>query len=140
MTSPAVTRVTTAGARPGRGLLIAQYVLLAVHLAGTFGVLLCAVVQSGDWGGFLDPGLERLGDPKDSMSSNPILLWALGLPYTISVYVRPLPVIGLVIALFALVAARGRSPKAAFLTVVWTVLTVLACTPYGSAIHNWLLD
>jgi hypothetical protein len=135
-----MTQETTVRERSGRAFVITHGVLLAIHLLGTFGVLLCAVVQNGDPGGFLDPGLDRLGDPKDSMPSNPILLWVLGLPYAIGVYVRPLPVIGLVIAMVALVAARGRSPKAAGFAIVWAALTVVAYTPYGSALHSWLLD
>lgn len=51
----------------GRVALWTQGVLLVAYLIGGFGVLVLAVVQTGDAGALLDPGLDRLGDPKDSM-------------------------------------------------------------------------
>jgi hypothetical protein len=42
-----MTQATAVRERPGRAFVITQSALLAVHLLGTFGVLLCAVVAGG---------------------------------------------------------------------------------------------
>ncbi|MEU8656980.1 hypothetical protein [Actinoplanes philippinensis] len=45
-----------------RLLGVAQFLLLALYLLGGFGVLVLAVVRSGDWGALAAPGPDRLGD------------------------------------------------------------------------------
>ncbi|MDR6321634.1 hypothetical protein [Actinoplanes couchii] len=106
-------------------------VLVAVYLVGQFGSLLCAVLATGDWGALFDPGLDRLGDPKDSLPSGP-MLWVVGLPAAFVIYVWFLPLIGFVLALF-----RPRSRR---WMLVWALLTLLIFSPYGSALHRWLID
>lgn len=106
-------------------------VLLAVYLTGLFGTLICAVLATGDLGALLDPGLDRLGDPKDSLPSGP-MMWVIGLPAAFVIYVWFLPLIGFVLALF-----RPRSWR---WMLVWAVLTLLIFSPYGSELHRWLLD
>ncbi|MFC7529241.1 hypothetical protein [Actinoplanes sp. GCM10030250] len=94
----------------------------------------------------LAPGLERLGDPKDSIPVigpdsvwNP-LFWLVALPHAIVVYFPQLPLVGLALAGIALVMAGGRSTRAVAWAVVWVALTVLAFSPFGEMLHQWLLD
>ncbi|SNY28822.1 hypothetical protein [Paractinoplanes atraurantiacus] len=132
--------------RSARPLTVALWVVLGIYLIGTFLTLTVAVVRSGDYGALLAPGLERLGDPKDSIPVigpesvwNP-LFWLVALPHAIVLYFPQLPVVGLTLAGIALVVARGRSVQAAAWAVVWVALTVLAFSPFGETLHNWLLD
>lgn len=131
---------------PGRPLTITLWVLLAIYMVGMFLILIFAVIRSGDYGAFLEPGLDRLGDPMDSVPSlgpetwwNP-LPWLLVIPYVSVVVFQPFPVAGLLFAVSSLLAARGRSVRAAAWTAVWVALTVLTYSPYGWAIRYWLLD
>lgn len=111
---------------------VAQAVLLIIQLVGLFGALICAVVATGDYGAVLAPGLDRLGDPKDSLPDSPVGLWAIGVPMAILIYVWFLPVIGFILAL-----VRPRSVRWA---LFWAAMTVLVFSPYGSQLRYWLLD
>ncbi|MET0416101.1 MAG: hypothetical protein ABW022_08780 [Actinoplanes sp.] len=132
--------------RPSRLLTVALWVVLAIYLIGTLLTLTVAALRSGDYGALLAPGLERLGDPKDSIPVigpdsvwNP-LFWLVALPHAVVVYCPQLPVVGLALAGIALVVARGRSSRAAAWAVVWVALTGLAFSPFGEMLHQWLLD
>lgn len=136
--------------RRGRLLDAAQWVLLSMCLLGSFGVLLIAVARTGDWGALADPGLERLGDPKDSLSpggdsvANP-LLWILGIARVVAMLVVQAAVLGVLLAGFAIAAGRRdgdrrRITRAVLFIGAWLLLVALAFTGYGGRLHVWLLD
>jgi hypothetical protein len=56
------------------------------------------------------------------------------------VYFPQLPVVGLALAGIFLVVAGGRSSRAVAWAVAWVALTVLAFSPYGEMLHQWLRD
>jgi hypothetical protein len=129
---------------PGRLVASAQLVLLAVCLFGAFGVLLAAARRNGDLAAVLDPGLERLGDPKDSLPSAP-LVWVFVIGRLAAMLVYPLAFVALVSggALLKPTWRTGDRTTFAWLaasTGSWLALGVLALTPYGTALHRWLLD
>ncbi|MFF5084134.1 hypothetical protein ACFY36_44405 [Actinoplanes sp. NPDC000266] len=144
--TPSIDERVIGWRRPARSLTFALWVVLAIYLIGTLLTLTVAALRNGDYGALFAPGLERLGDPKDSIPVigpdsvwNP-LFWLVALPHAIVVYCPQLPVVGLVLAGIALVVARGRSLQAAVWAVLWVTLTVLAFSPFGEMLHQWLLD
>ncbi|MEU8264079.1 hypothetical protein AB0C02_26080 [Micromonospora sp. NPDC048999] len=134
-----------------RAVLSAQMLLLAFCLIGSFGVLLVAALHTGDLLAVLDPQLERLGDPKDSLPPvgpdspwNP-LLWVFELGRVVAMFVFPLAFAALVLGVVALARTRWIGDRKAFgwlaiSTAVWFALAALALTPYGTQLHVWLLD
>jgi hypothetical protein len=133
-----------------RLLGVIQFLLLSLYLLGGFGVLLLAVVRSGDWGALLAPGLDRLGDPKDSIpfgwesATNPFA-WIFGIGRVTAMLVVPVVVLGVLLGGFTLAAARrdgdNRRLRRALLAIgVWLVLAAVAFTPYGGHLHTWLAD
>jgi hypothetical protein len=133
-----------------RLLGVAQFVLLTLYLLGGFGVLVLAVVRSGDWGALLAPGLDRLGDPKDSIplgwdsATNPFA-WLFGAARLTAMLVVPVAALGVLLGGFAVAAARrdgdGRRTRRALLAIgIWFLLAAIAFTPYGGNLHTWLAD
>jgi hypothetical protein len=133
-----------------RLLGVAQFLLLTLYLLGGFGVLALAVVRSGDWGALLEPGLDRLGDPKDSIplgwdsATNPFA-WLFGIARVAAMLVIPVVTLGVLLGGFAVVAAHrdgdgGRLRRALLAIGVWLVLAAVAFTPYGGRLHTWLAD
>jgi hypothetical protein len=148
MTRPPVASRRRAGG--GRLKYTAQWALVALYLLGSFGVLLLAVIRSGDWGALLDPGLERLDDPKVSMTAGWDSIWnplafVLAIARLTAMLVVPVAAVGVLIAGSTLVtAARARDwpgiGRSLLLIVVWVGLFALAFTPYGGQLHTWLAD
>jgi hypothetical protein len=134
----------------GRLRYTGQWALVALYLLGSFGVLLLAVIRSGDWGALLDPGLERLDDPKVSMTAGWDSIWnplafILAIARLTAMLVVPVATIGVLVGVSSLVmAARVRDRqgigRSLLLIVVWIGLFALAFTPYGGQLHNWLAD
>jgi hypothetical protein len=135
----------------GRSIFTIQLATLLVVLVGSFGILLAAMTRSGDYLAFFHPGLERLGDPKDSM--NPIgpdsvgnpLIWIFGLSRVAAFFVRPIAAAAAVLGVLFLIPAwrRGDRPairRIGIITGAWVALGVISFTPYGVALLNWLLD
>jgi len=132
--------------QPGRAMTVTLSVLFAIQLIGMFGALITAVVRTGDYGAFLAPGLDRLGDPKGWLPPigppevwNP-LLWIAGLPYSIVAVIRPFPVVGLLAAVVSLMLAGGRSVRSILWVAAFTALLALTFSPYGDVLHLWLID
>lgn len=131
----------------GRVVVWAQGVLLAAYLLGSFGVLLLAVVQTGDAGALLDPRLERLGDPKDSMPQslwNPFA-WLLAICRLVAMLVFMAAIGGLVLGLGAIARSQRVGDRrmvrwSLTLTAAWLAVLIVAVTPYGQQMHTWLLD
>ncbi|PWU44388.1 hypothetical protein DLE60_10170 [Micromonospora globispora] len=132
-------------------MLSAQLLFLAVYLVGSFGVLLVAALHIGDLPAVLDPRLERLGDPKDSLPPagpdtawNP-LVWVFGICRAVAMFVYPLAFVTLVLGLAALLHAWRTGDRKTFGWLVintgaWFALAALALSPYGTQLHGWLLD
>ncbi|WP_433795164.1 hypothetical protein [Actinoplanes sp. CA-252034] len=127
-----------------------QFLLLALYLLGGFGVLVLAVVRSGDWSALPAPGLDRLGDPKDVIPfggdsiANPFV-WIFGIARLTAMLVVPVATLGVLLGGFTVAAARrdgdGRRLRWALLAIgVWLVLAAVAFTPYGGDLHTWLAD
>jgi hypothetical protein len=141
------TRRRTGG---GRLRYAAQWALVGLYLLGSFGVLLLAVIRSGDWGALLDPGLERLDDPKVSITAGWDSIWnpvafLLAIARLTAMLVVPVATIGVLLGGSSLlVAARERDRRgigrSLLLIVVWLGLFALAFTPYGGQLHTWLAD
>jgi hypothetical protein len=141
------TRRRAAG---GRTRYAGQWALVGLYLLGSFGVLLLAVIRSGDWGALLDPGLERLDDPKVSMTAGWDSIWnplafVLAIARLTAMLVVPVATIGVLLGGSSLViAVRARDRRgigrSLLLIVVWLGLFALAFTPYGGQLHNWLAD
>ncbi|NGM13389.1 hypothetical protein [Verrucosispora sioxanthis] len=135
----------------GRVVLAAQLLMLATVLIGSLGVLLTAALRVDDLPALLSPGVERLGDPKDSLPPvgpdsawNP-LLWAFELSRVVAMFVHPLAAMALLLGLVSLVRTRliGDRPTFRWLaigTALWCATAVLSLTPYGMQLHHWLLD
>ncbi|MFG3602473.1 hypothetical protein [Micromonospora chersina] len=135
----------------GRVVVSAQLLLLAVCLVGSFGVLLVAAVHTDDLPAVLDPGLERLGDPKDSLPPagpdslwNP-LVWVFEISRVVAMVVYPVAFVALVLGVPSLVRTWRIGDRKGFGWLVigtgmWFALAVLALTPYGTQLHGWLLD
>jgi hypothetical protein len=131
----------------GRAVLWAQWVMLVAYLLGSFGVLLLAVVQTGDAGALLDPRLERLGDPKDSMPDsvwNP-LAWVFGVSRLVAMLVFLAAPAALLLGLLAIARSHWAGDRKVFrwslaLTAAWIVVLIVALTPYGQQMNTWLLD
>ncbi|MEV2239789.1 hypothetical protein [Micromonospora sp. NPDC049891] len=135
----------------GRVVLAAQLLMLTAVLVGSFGVLLAAALRAGDLPALLDPRLELLGDPKDSLPPvgpdsawNP-LLWVFELSRVVAMFVQPLAAVAVLLGLVSLVRTGrvGDRPAFRWLTVgtaLWCAAAVLALTPYGTQLHRWLLD
>ena len=148
MTQAVQVRAASPGAR---AVLSVQTALLIVYLIGSFGLLLSAMARTGDYGAFWHPGLERLGDPKDSMSpigpdaiGNP-LVWIFGLSRLVAFFGRPLALIATVLGIAFLVpVGRAHNRRAVRLLAVstgaWLAVAVLTFTPYGADLLSWLLD
>jgi hypothetical protein len=148
MTQATATRTT---APLGRSVFAVLLAGLVVVLIGSFGILLLAMARSGDYLAFFHPGLERLGDPKDSMIpigpdsvGNP-LVWVFGLSRVAAFFVLPIAAVATVLGVFALIPAwRGRDRRAVrrlgIVTGAWVALGVVFLTPYGMAMLTWLLD
>ncbi|WP_262285408.1 hypothetical protein [Micromonospora sp. MA102] len=135
----------------GRVVVSAQLLMLAVYLVGSFGVLLVAALHTGDLPAVLDPRLERLGDPKDSLPPagpdsvwNP-LVWVFGVSRVVAMFVYPLASVTVVLGVAALICTWRTDDRKVFgrlivSTGVWCALAALALTPYGTQLHRWLLD
>ncbi|MEG3637360.1 hypothetical protein [Micromonospora palythoicola] len=135
----------------GRVVLAAQLLALTAALVGSFGVLLAAALRAGDLPALLDPGVARLGDPKDSLPPvgpdsvwNP-LLWVFELSRVVAMLVQPLAALALLLGLVSLartwqVGDRSTFRRLAVGTALWCATAVLALTPYGMRLHHWLLD
>ncbi|MEV4665948.1 hypothetical protein AB0J85_28880 [Micromonospora echinofusca] len=135
----------------GRVVVSAQVLLLVMCLIGSFGVLLVAALHVKDLPAVLDPGLDRLGDPKDSLPPvgpdsawNP-LLWIFEFGRVLAIFVYPLASMTVVLGVAALVRTWRVGDRRTFgwlvvSTGVWSALAALALTPYGTELHLWLLD
>ncbi|MGC4766124.1 hypothetical protein ACLQ20_25055 [Micromonospora sp. DT46] len=135
----------------GRIVVAAQLLLLTMSLIGSFGVLLVAALHVRDLPAVLDPRVDRLGDPKDSLPPvgpdsawNP-LLWVFELARVLAMFVYPLAFVTLVLGVAALIRTWRVGDRQAFgwlvvSTGVWFALAALALTPYGTQLHGWLLD
>ncbi|MBY8874373.1 hypothetical protein K7640_21310 [Micromonospora sp. PLK6-60] len=141
----------SAASRGGRVVLSAQLLLLVMCLIGSFGVLLVAALRVNDLPAVWDPGLERLGDPKDSLPPvgpdsvwNP-LLWVFELGRVVAMFVYPVAFLTVILGAAALARARRVGDRKTFGGLVvgtgaWVALAVLALAPYGTQLHRWLLD
>ncbi|MFU8872780.1 hypothetical protein [Micromonospora sp. SL4-19] len=135
----------------GRVVGSAQLLLLAVCLVGSLGVLLVAALHTGDLPAVLHPGLDRLGDPKDSLPPagpdslwNP-LVWVFGISRLVAMFVYPVAFVAVVLGVASLVRTRSTGDRKGFNrlaigTGMWLALAALALTPYGAQLHSWLLD
>lgn len=135
----------------GRIVVSAQLLFLAMYVVGSFGVLLVAALHTGDFPAVLDPRLERLGDPKDSLPPagpdlvwNP-LVWVFGISRVVAMFVYPLAFVSLVLGVTSLIRTWRTGDRKAFgwlviSTATWFALAALALTPYGKQLHGWLLD
>ncbi|BCJ40522.1 hypothetical protein GCM10010168_81440 [Actinoplanes ianthinogenes] len=127
-----------------------QLAFLVAYLIGSFGMVILAAVHADDLGAILHPGLERLDDPKASMSIGPDslwnpLVWVLGVCRLIAWFLYPLGIAMLIFGLATLVHTvragdRRTTARLAVLTAIWLALLLLGATPYGAALANWLLD
>ncbi|MEU6073833.1 hypothetical protein [Micromonospora sp. NPDC047074] len=143
-------RVSTASFG-GRVVVSAHLLLLVMYLIGSFGVLLVAALRVRDLPAVLDPRVDRLGDPKDSLPPvgpdsawNP-LLWVFELGRVLAMFVYPLAFVTMVLGVATLIRAWRVGDRKAFgwlvvSTGVWSALAALAPTPYGTQLHVWLLD
>jgi hypothetical protein len=164
MTQAVEDRATSAGARVVFALLSAVLVVVSI---GSIGLLLSAAARAGDLGAIFHPGLDRLGDPKDSMSpigpdsaSNP-LVWIFGLSRVAAFFVRPIALLATAAGIVALIPAwltrnrasakpTGANPAGVrsrraivwlgSITGAWMVVAAISFTPYGAALLGWLLD
>ncbi|MEV4711372.1 hypothetical protein [Micromonospora sp. NPDC049374] len=135
----------------GRVVLTAQLLMLAAALIGSLGVLLAAALRVDDLPALLSPGVERLGDPKDSLPPvgpdsawNP-LLWVFELSRVVAMFVHPLAAVAVLLGLVSLVRTWRVGDRSTFRwlavsTTLWCATAVLALTPYGTQLHHWLLD
>lgn len=124
--------------------------LLIAYLIGSFGILILAAADVGDPGAILHPGLERLGDPKDSMDLGPDsvwnpLVWLIGICRLIAWFIFPLGIAMVIFGVATLVhawrtGARRSVTRVAALTTIWLILIIIAATPYGADLTRWLLD
>ncbi|MEU4561046.1 hypothetical protein AB0F72_21915 [Actinoplanes sp. NPDC023936] len=128
----------------GRVLVWIQWTLLVACLIGSLGVLALAAIRAGDPGALLAPGLERLGDPAESLPDSLLaLIFVPGIFVSYFVYA-----IGFVTVFFGfamlmhtwLVGDRATFRQLLRSTAAWAALTAVAITPFGSALHHWLLD
>jgi hypothetical protein len=131
--------------RPGVITFWTQLVLLAACLMGSIGIVALAVAHTGDSGGFLDPRLTRLGDPKDSFPSFAPLAVLVDMCRLAAWSALPLAVVTLLAGAAALVRTRVVGDRAMFLrvgltTAAWIAVAVVALTPYGRHLQLWLLD
>ncbi|GAA4586998.1 hypothetical protein BJY16_008093 [Actinoplanes octamycinicus] len=134
----------------GRAVVGVQLGLLVAYLIGSFGILIMAAVRADDLGAVLDPGLERLDDPKASMAIGPDslwnpLVWIVGACRLIAWLIYPLGIAMLLFGLATLVPAvrsgdRRSTVGLALLSAIWLGLLLLAATSYGQALTSWLLD
>ncbi|MFI7553424.1 hypothetical protein ACIBQ2_27200 [Micromonospora sediminimaris] len=135
----------------GRVVLVAHLLMLAAVLIGSLGVLFAAALRVDDLPALLSPGVERLGDPKDSLPPvgpdsawNP-LLWVFELSRVVAMFVQPLAAVALLLGLVSLVRTWRVGDRPAFRwlavgTALWCATAVFALTPYGTQLHHWLLD
>ncbi|MFI1988575.1 hypothetical protein [Actinoplanes sp. NPDC020271] len=134
----------------GRAVFWTQFALLIAYLIGSFGIVILAAVHAGDLGAVLHPGLDRLGDPKDSMLIGPDsvwnpLVWIVGICRLIAWFVYPLGFAMLLFGAATLVHTWGLGDRRTFtriavLTAIWLILIILAASPYGTGLTTWLLD
>lgn len=127
-----------------------QFALLIAYLIGSLGILILAAARVGDLGAVLHPGLERLGDPKDSMLLGPDsvwnpLVWIVGICRFIAWFVYPLGIAMLIFGVATLTHAarlgdRRTLVRVGVLTAIWLILIILAATPWGGGLTTWLLD
>ncbi|AEV86257.1 hypothetical protein ACWT_5239 [Actinoplanes sp. SE50] len=122
-----------------------QLTLLTAYLIGSFGILILAAVRVGDAGALLHPGLDRLGDPEDSLpgAGNP-LVGVLGVCRLVAWFVYPLGIAMISFGVVTLVHSwrrdeRRRAGWLAALTASWLVLVLVAASPYGGDLITWLL-
>jgi hypothetical protein len=128
----------------GRVLVGAQWTLLVACLIGSLGTLLLAAIRTGDYGALLAPGLERLGDPKDSLPDS-VLFWVFVPGLFLSYFIF---VVGFATVFFGLgmlmhtwqVGDRVTFRRLFTSTTAWVLLTAAAITPFGTDLHRWLLD
>ncbi|KUL29999.1 hypothetical protein [Actinoplanes awajinensis] len=137
--------------KPGRAVVWVQVAFLIAYLTGSFVVLILAAARADDLGAILHPGLERLGDPKDSLPGvgpdslvNP-LVWIFAGCRLIAWLIYPIGIAMLLLGA-ATLAHTWRSGdrrtflRLAVLTVIWLILIALAASPYGNDLLRWLLD
>ncbi|MEU4695149.1 hypothetical protein [Actinoplanes sp. NPDC023714] len=128
----------------GRLLVWLQWTLLVACLISSFGVLLLAAARAGDFGAVLAPGLERLGDPKDSLPGSGLAwLFVPGMFVAFFIYA-----FGFVTVFFGLgmlmhtwqIGDRATFRGLLWSTAAWVLLTAAALTPFGTDLRRWLLD
>ncbi|MEV6343750.1 hypothetical protein [Actinoplanes sp. NPDC051851] len=133
--------------RGGRVVAGAQALVLVFYVAGSFGLLLTAVVRSGDLAGIVDPNPALLGDPAEvgpTSSRNP-LTWLFGIGRMLAAAGFPvivmLVVMGVVAALHAGSVGDRRTVRLLLIsTGLWGILAAVAFTEYGSRMSAWLLS
>jgi hypothetical protein len=128
----------------GRVLVWAQWSLLVVCLIGSLGALLLAVIRTGDHGALLAPGLERLGDPKDSLPDS-ALVWVFAPGIFVSYFIYAFGFAAVFFGLGMLMHTWQIGDRVTFRrlfasTAAWVLLTAAAITPFGTDLHRWLLD
>ncbi|MFF0379092.1 hypothetical protein [Actinoplanes missouriensis] len=128
----------------GRVLVWTQWTLLATCLIGSLGVLLLAAIRAGDPGALLAPGLDRLGDPKDSLPDS-FLAWIFVPGMFVSYFVYAFGFVTVFFGLGMLMHTWQVGDRATFRrllrsTAAWVALTAAALTPFGGTLHSWLLD
>jgi hypothetical protein len=135
----------TGWVRPGIITFWTQLVALAACLIGSLGIVTLAVMRTGDAGGFLDPQLTRLDDPKISFPPFAPLAWLVDLCRVAAWSVVPLAALTLLAGLVALIRTRRAGDRAMFLrvavvTAAWILVVAVALSPYGRQLNTWLLD
>ena len=104
------------------------------------------MLRTGDTGALLAPGLERLGDPAESLPAawNPIL-WLMVPGILLAYFIYPVGVTAVLSGVSLTIYTRSVHDRkvftgAAVVTTLWLAVTVVAATPYGRDLHRWLLD
>jgi hypothetical protein len=134
-----------AWARPGIITFWTQLVVLAACAIGSLGIVTLAVIRTRDAGGFLDPQLTRLGDPKASFPAFAPLAWLVDLCRVAAWSVVPLAALTLPAGLVAVIRTRRAGDRAmlvrvAVVTAAWILVVAVALSPYGRQLNTWLLD
>lgn len=107
-------------------------------------MLALAAVRAGDPGALLAPGLERLGDPKDSLPDSALsLVFVPGI--LVAYFVFPAGFVTVFFGLGMLMHTWQVGDRVTFRRLLvstggWVVLTAAALTPWGDGLRTWLLD